>query len=330
MSRTREQFPAFWLKDQWPARVLAPLGSLYGWVMQKRREYYLSGRFSVTSLEVPVVVVGNIFVGGTGKTPLVIWLAEAARAQGFNPGVILRGYGGQSKTPRLVTPQSDPRDVGDEAVLIAQRVGCSVAIGRNRVGAARCLLDQAGPDLIISDDGLQHYALQRDVEIMVIDGVRGLGNRRCLPAGPLRERPARLASVQLVVANGAALPESQGQFALTPSAPYPLRADETNAPPMPGDTVHAVAGIGHPARFFDMLGSLEYNVIPHAYADHQVYRLADLTFADALPVIMTEKDAVKCQSFAPSNTWVMPVSAQPDSVTKVDLIHLLEGLKEHR
>lgn len=328
MRRTLGQLPAFWLNDQWPARVLAPLGCLYGWFMQKRREYYLSGRFSVVSLDVPVVVVGNIFVGGTGKTPLVVWLVEAARERGFNPGVILRGYGGQAKKPRLVTAQSDPLDVGDEAVLIAQRIACPVAIGRNRVAAARCLTEHATVDLIISDDGLQHYKLGRDVEIAVIDGARGLGNRRCLPAGPLRECPARLTSVQLVVANGPAVPESHGQFVLAPGILRPLRPEGSNTPPVPGDAVHAVAGIGHPDRFFDMLRSLNYKVIPHAFADHQVYQAADLAFDDALPIFMTEKDAVKCQPFAPSDSWVLPVTAQPDAATKAKLINLLAALKE--
>ncbi|MBS3786076.1 MAG: tetraacyldisaccharide 4'-kinase [Gammaproteobacteria bacterium] len=327
MSSSRA-LPAFWLKENWLAKALAPLGAVYGRAMRYRRQQYLDGRRASTQLPTPILVVGNIFVGGTGKTPLVIWLVEGARQQGMTPGVILRGYGGTSAGPESVQHDSDPQTVGDEAVLIAQRTGCAVAIGKDRVAAAQLLIDTASPDLIISDDGLQHYALARDIEIAVIDGERGLGNGRCLPAGPLRECPERLKSVDLVIANGPATPDSDGSFTLKVSGLQPLSHKIGNVPPVPGNRVHAVAGIGNPQRFFSALTHLGFDVIPHRFADHHAFKPTDLQFGDQRAIIMTEKDAVKCRRFAPLNSWSLPVMADPEPEMEEKLMALLASLKD--
>lgn len=327
MSNSRG-LPAFWLKEHGLGQLLAPIGLLYGLIMRRRRQRYLEGRLPSVRLPIPVVVVGNIFVGGTGKTPLVIWLVEAARQLGYNPGVILRGYGGSSAGPVCVSHDSDPLMVGDEAVLIAHRAKCAVAIGKKRVAAAQLLMDTVSPDIIISDDGLQHYALGRDVEIAVIDGERGLGNRRCLPAGPLREPSDRLKGVDLVIANGPSVPESQGQFNLRTGALAPLVKEPNKTVPVSGDRVHAVAGIGNPQRFFNTLSQLGFDVIPHCFADHHAFQPDDLQFEDNLAIVMTEKDAVKCRTFAPNNSWTLPVTAEPDSATKTQLMALLASLQE--
>lgn len=326
--RTSGSLPGFWLTDHWLSHLLSPIGWLYGRVMRQRRLRYLDGRLRSTKLPVPVMVVGNIFVGGTGKTPLVIWLVEQARRQGLKAGVILRGYGGHQRGPALVTPDSNPSAVGDEAILIAQRAGCPVAVGRRRVAAAELLIKDCSLDLLISDDGLQHYALGRDFEIAVIDGERGLGNGRCLPAGPLRERPDRLKDTDLVVANGPVVPESAGQFTLQPGRLTPLQSPQDQAAPGRGARIHAIAGIGHPQRFFKLLAELGFIVVPHAFADHHPYRKEDLSFSEDLPIIMTEKDAVKCRFLAPMNSWFIPVEAQPDPAMETVLVDFLKSLKE--
>ena len=219
---------------------------------------------------------------------------------------------------------SDPDAVGDEALLLARRTGRPVMVGRDRPAAARALLAAAPVDLVISDDGLQHYALGRDVEIAVVDAQRRHGNGRCLPAGPLREPVERLEAVDLVVGNGAALTPGGAFFRLEPAALQPLaELTDPPAPPAPGSRVHAVAGIGHPQRFFATLTRLGYQPERHALGDHHRFRAADLHFADDRPVIVTEKDAVKCQALAPANSWFLPVMAQPDPATAERLRALL-------
>lgn len=271
---------------------------------------------------VPVVVVGSVYVGGSGKTPLVIWYALEARRLGWRPGVILRGYGGRvGDRPRFVEADDDPAEVGDEAVLIARRTGLPVAVHQDRVAARDCLIDE-GCDLIISDDGLQHYALPRQGEVAVLDAAVGLGNGRCLPAGPLREGPQRLREVDCVVGNGGALTGYGGlYFELEPGEPEPVGTVTQSPPPARGARIHAIAAIGRPERFFRMLESMGYRVDGLAFPDH--YRLDEREFPVG-PVLMTEKDAVKYRDVTRGELWSVPVVAVPDEATAQALRALLD------
>lgn len=264
----------------------------------------------------PVIVVGNITVGGSGKTPLVLWLAEKLRGLGWQPGIISRGYGGENRAQIEVMPDSDPLVVGDEPVLLARRSACPVWVGRNRAEAARSLLKvYPACNLIISDDGLQHYRLARDVEIVVVDGERRFGNGFLLPAGPLREAVTRLASVDAVVVNGGSgeVPDNAKAgfvMSLAGSEFYNLADPVKRANPQDfvGQTLHAIAGIGNPLRFFDHLRSLGLVVSEHPLPDHHVFKPADLDFPGQM--LMTEKDGVKCAKFARENFWVLVVDAK--------------------
>jgi len=294
--------------------LLTPISLLYCLLVRLRRLAYRSGLLPQARLPVPVVVVGNLAVGGTGKTPLVGWLAVQLRQAGMRPGIIARGYRGRARHwPQQVRADSDPVAVGDEAVLLAGISGCPMAVGPRRVRAARALLDNNACDVILSDDGLQHYALQRDIEIAVIDGVRRMGNGFCLPAGPLREPPGRLDQVDLRVVNG-----------LGERGEYPMRMRATRAYRLGaategreltgfrGQRVHAVAGIGNPERFFELLRQAGLRVVRHAFPDHHGYTVSDLDFGDDLPVLMTAKDAVKCRDFGLRNAWQVPVTITLD------------------
>lgn len=322
----RRQLPAFWLRGGLPALLLAPLGWLMAAAVLLRRRLYQYGLRRSRRLPVPVIVVGNIFVGGTGKTPLVIWLCQRLQAMGHRPGIVLRGYGGRASTwPQWVQAESDPELVGDEAVLLARQAGVAVAAGPQRPAAA-ALLVEAGCDVIISDDGLQHYALARDAEIAVIDAGRGLGNGRCLPAGPLREPRRRLASVDLTIANGAPSALTPYFFKLVAEPLQPLHPAAGAAPT--GGPVHAVAGIGNPQRFFDQLRRQGFDPIEHPFPDHHRYRAEELQFGDGLPILMTAKDAVKLSGAALTGCWVLPVRAEPDTATCNALDALLAQVME--
>jgi tetraacyldisaccharide 4'-kinase len=276
-----------------------------------------------------VIVVGNITVGGTGKTPLVLYLLEQLQEQGFKPGVISRGYGGKSTVyPQLVTANSMAFAVGDEPLLLAKRSGCPVVVDPNRPRGARYLLENHDCNLIISDDGLQHYALARDIEMVVIDGKRRMGNGLCLPAGPLREPVSRLQSVDFVLVNGEAkthelamqLKPLQWVNVAEPARTLPLSAFQ-------GKKVHAVAGIGNPQRFFETLQTLGCEASVQAFADHHRYVASDLAFADGLPVLMTEKDAVKCQAFAKQQHWYLQIAAELPSTFMLQLLAKLQSRK---
>ena len=289
--------------------VLLPLTALYCVLVVLRRWAYRVRLLRRVRVPVPVIVVGNISVGGTGKTPLVIGLVEILRAHGWRPGIVVRGYRGRAATwPQQVTAASDPVEVGDEPVLLARRTGVPVIAGPRRAAAAVALLAH-GCDIVVSDDGLQHYALERDLEIAVIDAARGFGNGLCLPAGPLRESRARLRTVAAQVVQGAA-PTGAWSLRLASEALRALDSERTVSPAeLPGTTVHAVAGIGNPERFFASLRVLGFTVLPHAYPDHHRFSARDLRFGDGLAVIMTEKDAVKCRAFAAANVYYLPVRA---------------------
>lgn len=293
--------------------LLLPLSLVFCALVRMRRVLYRLGVLRRIRLPAAVIVVGNITVGGTGKTPLVIWLAEMLHQAGYRPGIITRGYRGKSHSwPVAVTRQTPAELVGDEAVLLARRSACPVLAGPDRVVAAQRLLAQ-GCNVILSDDGLQHYRLDRDLEIAVIDGVRRFGNRLCLPAGPLREPVARLKSVSLCVANGTPQADELG-MTLVPTSFYCLANSErrASADQFRDGPVHAVAGIGNPERFFSSLRGLGLEVIPHPFPDHHGFLASDLKFGDDRPVILTEKDAVKCEAFASTQYWVLAVEARPD------------------
>lgn len=292
--------------------LLAPLGWLYALIASLRRLAYRSGVLRRDRMPVPVIVVGNVTVGGTGKTPLVIWLVEHLQRSGHRPGVVSRGYGGKAKAwPQLVNADSDPYLMGDEPVLIAQRTACPVAVGPRRAEAAGKLLAEFDCDVIVCDDGLQHYALKRDLEIAVIDGERRLGNGRCLPAGPLRELPVRLHSVDMVIVNGVG---NNGEYTMTLTGDRAVQVrDKTNGRPLAhwrDQTVHGVAGIGNPGRFFRFLGDHGLRVMEHPFPDHHDFTAEELHFTDGLPVMMTEKDAVKCRGVIGDDCWCVPVAAR--------------------
>ena len=308
-----------WLEQHWyrltpVSLLLLPVSWVYCLLMVLRRGLYRLRIFSPVRLPVPVIVVGNITVGGTGKTPLVIWLADFLRQQGMRPGIVLRGYGGSSVDwPLTVTPDHDPDVVGDEAVMLARQSRCPVAADPDRVRGAQHLVREHHCDVIISDDGLQHLRLARDIEIAVIDGVRRFGNGRCLPAGSLREPVSRLRDVSLRVVNGEPRPGEVG-MTLAETGLCRVNAPESyaSAGSFRGETVHAVAGIGHPDRFFTHLRRLGLKAIEHPFPDHYRFRAADIRFGDGLAVIMTQKDAVKCERFADDNMWYLAIEARPD------------------
>ncbi len=306
-----------WLESIWyrarpPPWWLRPLSAAFWLATALRQGAYRAGWQAIVSLPRPVIVVGNISVGGTGKTPLVIWLVQQLRERGFTPGVVLRGYGGSGAGPRVVTRDSRVDEIGDEAALLADRSGAPLAVGADRVAAARLLL-AGGADLIVADDGLQHLRLDRQAEVAVIDGQRGFGNGWLLPAGPLRERPARLSQVSAVVQNGAgprhwpeALPM---RLAGTTLLAVDASARRLELASLRATRVHALAAIGNPERFFATLRAAGLNCVEHPFSDHYALQSRDICFADALPVLMTEKDAVKCRPFATAQHWYLPVTA---------------------
>ncbi|MCF6300078.1 MAG: tetraacyldisaccharide 4'-kinase, partial [Proteobacteria bacterium] len=258
---------------------------------------------------------------------LVVWLVNLLQKAGYQPGIVLRGYGGKAKRwPQQVRPDSDPAMVGDEPVMLAQRCACPIIAAPDRVAAAKALLDHSNCNLIITDDGLQHYRLKRDVEIVVVDGERRFGNGHCLPAGPLREPRSRLDEVDFVIANGLA---GCNEFAMS-LEPAGLKSLENEAllqsfEGLAGQRVHALAGIGNPQRFFQLLRNLGLEVIEHSFPDHHDYQMQDLDFSDSLPILMTEKDAVKCRRFANRKMWYVPVNARlPESLA----LRLLARLKK--
>ena len=309
-------FESGWYHASLPFRLLLPLlwllSLLFTWVANCRRRTLEQNR--IQPLSVPVIIVGNISVGGTGKTPLLASLASALRARGLQPGIISRGYGGSYRgVARTVAVTDAAAEVGDEPLLLAQRTGCPVVIGKDRVAAAQALIAQ-GVSVILSDDGLQHYALPRSVEIAVIDGQRGLGNGLCLPAGPLREPPTRLQSVDFVVSNGDAetrFRDDQFTMQVVPTCWRHLQSgEEKSLDVLPvNKPLHAVAGIGNPQRFFSTLRALGYTITERVLPDHHAFSPADITFADDAPVVITEKDAVKCCRFAGQQVYALIVSA---------------------
>jgi tetraacyldisaccharide 4'-kinase len=302
-----------WLENIWyrtapPPGWLQLLSRIYAWISQRSAAIKLK---QAQHLNVPVIVVGNIAVGGTGKTPVTLWLVQELLRQGYQPGVVSRGYGGVGPFPREVCAESATSECGDEPVLLASRMDVPVVVAPDRVAAANLLLQQyPQTDVLICDDGLQHYALARDFEICVIDGTRGYGNGWLLPAGPLREMPARAQNVQLLLVNGGAAEtcgEHAVRFDLRIANAINLRSGESRPlSAFAGNHISAIAGIGNPQRFFAALREIGLNIDAHDFPDHYVYSAEDLFFAGDAPLLMTEKDAVKCTAFAQANWWQVP------------------------
>lgn len=308
-----------WYGDSAARFLLAPFSLLFSAAAAVRRYGYRNGILKSEKMPVPVVVVGNITVGGAGKTPVTLWLAELLKSSGFQPALISRGYGGRGSNKTLqVRPDSDPDIVGDEPLLLAQRIACPVFVDADRVRAAKTAIGH-GADIVISDDGLQHYRLQRDAEIAVVDGARGLGNGYLLPAGPLREPESRLASVDRVLIQLSAGAEqlrygNRASDRLTTRfglAGETLRRVSDGAMrkinEFAGESVHAVAGIGNPERFFQLLERNGIEPVRHPLPDHARLTVSDVSFDDDLPVVLTEKDAVKVRAFAHPKLWCLPV-----------------------
>ena len=326
--------PAYWFDGTavpWHARLLS---AAYGTVVAFRRSLYRKRILRSIRIDRPVLVVGNLIAGGSGKTPFAIALVERLRAAGWNPGVASRGYGRDDAAKAAwVDAATDPRIGGDEPVLLAMRTGAKVRVDADRVAAARALVAE-GCDIVVCDDGLQHYRLQRDIEIEVIDGRRRYGNGQLLPAGPLREPAERGEGCDFRVLNAGSSPDIVSGF-----GEWPMWLQSGEARPLQGgrpqplstfaaQRVHAVAGIGDPERFFSMLRDAGIAVVPHAFPDHHRYEQDDLRFGSDLPVLMTEKDAVKCKAFANQRYYSVGIDAQLPEAFWLALLDRLPALRD--
>jgi len=300
--------PKFWQRKNLWAWLLFPISLLYLCGAKFHKLLYLLRLKKTYFFEVPVIVVGNITVGGTGKTPLVIKLANLLLDQGCKPGIVSRGYRGSNQDPLVVTAESDVTIVGDEALVIMRNTSCPLVICPKRVAAVKKLVDDFHCNVIISDDGLQHYALGRSLEIAVLDGANRYGNGFCLPAGPLREPISRLKKVDFIVVNSGLA--NANEYAMQIMADKFYRVDHKANKAITefvGQKVHAVAALGNPARFFNFLRTLNLEVIEHPFPDHYQFSVQDFSFAGNLPIIVTEKDAVKCEKFATANFWFLKI-----------------------
>lgn len=313
-----------WYRKKLPFYLypLIPLSWIFRFLITVRKTCYhlnLPG-FKTHHFPLPIIVVGNITIGGTGKTPLIIHLYHLLKSHGFTPGIVSRGYIPFKKQDNStsVHPNSLPGEVGDEPLMFAQTLNCPIVIASNRAHAVQTLINAQNIDIILSDDGLQHYALGRDIEIVVLDGERQLGNGYCLPLGPLREPATRLHSVDLIITNGGGnfLQNNAYTMKLIPVNESLLKA-------LQGKRVHAIAGIGNPQRFFQLLRNYSIQVIEHAFPDHHKFKPEEIQFADDFPIIMTAKDAVKCKAFMTHRHHVLHVQASVDSGFDAKLIELL-------
>lgn len=324
-----------WYQPKGWSRFLLPLSGLFWLLSTLRRKLYQNGIFKQHAVAVPVVVVGNITVGGNGKTPLVIYLSHFLKQQGYRPGVISRGYGGKSPSyPMLVEKDSSPKHCGDEPLFIRQRVNCPVVVDPDRVRGVNSLLEKQGCNVVICDDGLQHYRLKRDIEIAVVDGHRRQGNNLLLPAGPLREGAWRLNEVDFVVLNGGQLKKHEYLMSLEPARLVNVKyKNQTQSlsnlsSGAVSATISALAGIGNPPRFFDLLESKGVRLAQRiAFADHHQFKPSD--FPEGV-VLMTEKDAVKCADFANENWWYLPVSASLSDTFDRDFLKKLKSIKNNK
>lgn len=322
---------ASWIEQQWVGitpwhLVLIPFSWLFYLLSTARRFCYSMGILGSYQAQVPIIVVGNITIGGTGKTPLVIWLVEQLKQAGFSPGIISRGYGARSRNPVEVFKHSSPDEVGDEPVLLAKRTSCPIFVNADRISAIQGLL-QAYPscNVIVSDDGLQHYRMQRDIDLAVVDAQRGFGNKMMLPAGPLREPVARLKRVDGVIYNGTV--NSLDGFVMTLQVGHIRKVQDENVvaniDALKGLPIKAVAGIGNPQRFFRQLRDLSLTIEEHPFPDHHAFTPKDFEFAGDAVVLMTEKDAVKCAAFAREHWWYLSVDAMVDKALSDYIIQKL-------
>lgn len=326
MPLLNEAFNGIWRKRGVASNLLWPLSLVYRSVMAIRTHAYRSGWLHAHRFDVPVIVVGNISVGGTGKTPIVAAIANHLRHRGRLPGIVSRGYGGKAKNwPQVVTPASSPHLVGDEPVLLARRTHCPVVVAPDRPAAVRRLLVEYNCDVVICDDGLQHLALSRDIEIAAMDSELKLGNGFCLPAGPLREPASRLEQVDYVICDGKDGPGYH--YTLEGDTAVSVADAEVRRPLVDfcNTMVHAVAGIGRPSRFFEFLRRSGLEVVEHPFPDHHRFTATDLAFAGDDVVLITEKDAVKCESVATENMWYVPVAAKLDAAFYNELTERLDN-----
>jgi len=330
-----------WLETVWYKKgitsalgkfLLLPLTALYCTINGFQRWYQIRNRSKSYQPPCSVIVVGNITVGGTGKTPLTIYLVKLLQQAGYKPAIITRGYGGKATSwPQSVTSETDPILAGDEAVLMANRTNVPVYAGADRLLSIEKLLESHSCNVIISDDGMQHYKLPRDIQIAVIDGKRKFGNGYCLPSGPMREPKERLNNCDLIVVNGAFEKETSKEkqwlnMMFAGDVLVNLQTGENRAiQKITGKTVHAVTGIGNPQRFYHSLEQGGLELITHSFPDHHGFQLDDLTFNDDLLIVMTEKDAVKCKAFANDHCWYLPVTATLDEDFDVCLLALLRA-----
>lgn len=300
-----------WKKPNVITGVLKPISHLYRGAFSLRKQAYETGVFESYRAPIPVIVVGNLTVGGTGKTPLVIHLVEQLKARGLSAGVISRGYSGDAPDyPFEVTSDSDVRHSGDEPALIVKRTAVPMVVGPDRKASIELLLAKHQLDVIISDDGLQHLALQRDIEVCIIDDTSQLENEHLLPAGPYREPLTRLLSVDFIIRHGGEVGNADNQFSMQLIAEKPMPVVEGHDADFPSNQkIQAVAGIGNPQRFFDTCKELNYSFQEHRFADHHHFSANDIDFGDSC-VLMTEKDAVKCVEFADHRHWYLPVNAK--------------------
>jgi len=308
--------------------ILKPLSWIFCSIVFIRKFLYRLKFFKSYQLSVPVIIVGNITVGGNGKTPLVIWLTDKLKQSGYRPGIISRGYGGQAKKwPQQVRPDSDPLIVGDEAIVISRRTNCPMAVGPDRVETGRALLKYSNCDVIISDDGMQHYRLKREIEIAVVNGYLKFGNNLCLPAGPLREPIKRLDEVSFVVTNNGK--SNNEDFSMRYIGDELVALHDTKnrikLSHFKSQKIHAVAAIANPDLFYKALIEIEIDIIEHTFIDHHIFKIEDFIFEDELPIIMTEKDAVKCCRFNIKNCWYLPITCEVSNSLELSILNLLES-----
>jgi tetraacyldisaccharide 4'-kinase len=318
------------IKKTWYRRspwsfLLLPLSLIYGVLFNLRATAYRFGALRRSGVGVPVIVVGNLTVGGSGKTPLVIHLVQLLARAGFSPGIVSRGYrGSAAKMPCLVQEDAEPSLVGDEPLLVHEETGCPVVIDRNRVRGARYLMVECGVDIVVSDDGLQHLRMSHTIEIAVIDGDLRFGNGYLLPAGPLRESPSRLNTVDFVVINGGSTRLGEYQMRATINEAVNLTTNEKRPLSEFSDkTIHAVVGTAHPAKFFSDLRLAGLTLYTRSFPDHHLYQTSDLNDLRLSTVLMTSKDAVKCRKIAGPDWWAVPQTIEIDSSFKQALLELL-------
>lgn len=310
------------------AILLLPFSVIFGFVVALRRWSYKRGILKSFYFHAPIIVVGNITVGGTGKTPFVISLVKFLKEQGYRPGIVSRGVGGNVSTKaRFVKVDDVANDVGDEALLLIQKTQCPMVVCKDRVAAVRTLLNKTQCNIVISDDGLQHYRLQRSLEIVMVDHERQFGNQYLLPAGPLREPISRIKNADFIVVNGGS---QQDEYTLTlePDEFVSLSTqNKISLHEFANKKVHAVSGIGHPQRFFKTLQRLGLNLIPHIFPDHHLYQKHELNFSEKLPIVMTEKDAVKCLVFADNDYWYLNIIPKMNEKLEQSLLLKLKFLE---